>query len=288
MPHKFRRASWAAACLSVLLAGCYDFTRVVIPSDREEDPFEYFHKVDIQKVINNPIVFKNQDIRFELVYNSYGGDDIWLPFYTPFTPENFIPFSGWSLSAPIWESDVYSEPLRTLFIRRNKRGLDIWNWPGGERFSIIEVSGKVESTYHGIPWIKVSDITRVSDPVFTEQSLGALIRAMDLTAEGSPTAIDAIERVLKMPLSVAARREAHITIGTLYMKENNGPAAARHYESALNLVVDDRERVSIKTSLDRAQKLAKRQGITEDLTDPEPEPEPDPEPEPEPPPDENP
>lgn len=282
MPHKFRRAAWAAACLSVLLTGCYDLNRVIIPSDREHDPFEYFHKVDIQKVINKPIVFKNQAIQFELVYNSYGGDDIWLPFYTPFTPENFIPFSGWSPSAPIWESGVYSEPLRTLFIRRNERGLDIWNWPGGERFSIIEVSGIVKSTYDGIPWIQVSSITRVSDPVFTEQSLGALIRAMDLTAEGSPTAIDAIERVLKMPLSVAGMREAHMTVGSLYMKDNNGPAAVRHYESALTLVVDDRERASIKTSLDRAQRLAKRQGITEDLTDPEPEPEP------EPPPDENP
>lgn len=265
----------AAALMALALAGCYDANRVFKPGDIKHDPFEMFHDVNIEEVIQNPDAFKNQAICFELMYNGYGDENIWLPFYTKFTPEQFIPFSGWSPRARIWQPQAYAAPIRTLFVQRSEPSIDVWNWPNKRRFAIITVKGTVEVTYEKLPWIHVSDISACDEPQFTAESLGAMIRAMDVAAEGGPGAIRHLEDLLAMRLSPTARLDVHLTLGALYMKENDGKSAVQAYTYAQSLAKDDvGTRESIRVSLTEARQLAERQAAVEQLKEPPPAPAP--------------
>lgn len=263
------RAALAVALLLPATA-CYDANRIADMGDMRHDPFEMFKDVDIQDVIDRPEVFKNQAIRFELVYNGYGDDDIWMPFYTPFTPDHFIPFSGWSPRAAIWNADVYAKPIRTLFIERQSHEFDVFNWPAREKFAVIEVEGTVKSTFDGIAWIHVTDINAVDEAQFTGESLGGLIRAEELAAAGSPAAASEYERILSLRLSQAARLHVHMTLGALYMAENDGHMAAQHYEMAWQMSDSDLQRESIRVSLQAARAMAERQSNVRELREPPP------------------
>lgn len=265
------------AALALLPAACYDANRIADMGDMRHDPFEMFKDVEIEEVLQNPEVFKGQAIRFELMYNSYGDDNIWLPFYTPFTPDHFLPFSGWSPRAEIWNADVYARPMRTLFIEKHSHELDVYNWPARQKFAVIEIEGTVKSVFEKIPWIHVTDISAVDDAQFSTESLGAMIRALELKAEGSPAAASELERVLAMNLSEAARLHIHMTLGALYMGENDGQTAAQHYEAAWQLSGSDPQRESIRVSLQAARAQAERQSNVRELREPPPVVEPAPE-----------
>lgn len=254
-----------AAVLALPLAACYDANRIADTGDMRHDPFEMHKDVQIEEVLEHPEVFKNQPIRFELMYNDYGDDDIWLPFYTPFTPDHFVPFSGWSPRAAVWMPDVYQRPMRTLFIERRSHEFDVHNWPAREKFAVIEIEGTVLSVFDGIPWIHVTDISAVDEAQFTSESLGGLIRALELTAAGSPAAASELERVLNTPLSEAARLHIHMTLGSLYMNENDGHMAAQHYEMAWQLSESELQRESIRVSLQAARAQGERQSAAGEL-----------------------
>jgi hypothetical protein len=283
--HPLRQRRIAAALAGLLagvLAGCegtiYDAHRVGVPSDQSEDPFEYHKTTQIERVVRNPDAFKNQPIEFELIYNDYGIDSIWVPFRTKFTPEHFMSFSGWSPRAPIWDVDVYAAPVRTLYLRRDQKGLDVLDWPATKRFVLLHVEGIVQSTFDGIPWIEVTRVATRAGPQFTGESLGALMRALDLSAEGSPAAVEALERVLTMPLSRAAKLHVRLVLGATYAGAADAKNAVLHYDAALKLCEDDLQKESVRSSLEAARKLLERQNAAQQLKEATPEPAPAPNP----------
>lgn len=262
-----------AVAAFVGLAGCYDANRVFTRTDMRHDPFEFHHEpVSVAEVVANPEAFNTQPIEFELMYNGYDDERIFMPMFTPFTAERYMPVSGWDPKAAIWTEEGYSNPLRTIFIERTDQGLDIEGWPERDRFSIIRVYGVVKTTFAGKPWIEVTELDTIDEPQFSGESLGALTRAMELQATGSPAARAALERVLSMPLSQEARRQVHLTLGAICMSTNDGNGAVTHLDMAMTMTANEREREAIRSSLERAQQLRDRQTVATDLKEPPPEP----------------
>lgn len=262
-----------AMLIAAAAAGCYDANRVFGRTDMKHDPFDFHHEVvSLADVQANPDAFMNQPIEFDLMYFGYDDERIWAPMYTPFTADRFMPFSGWDPRAPIWSEEVYTNPMRTLFLERTEHDLDVEGWPSRDRFAILRIYGVVKSVFAGKPWIQVTEIDTIDEPQFSVESLGALSRAMDLQATGSPAARAALERVLTMPLSAEARRQVHLTLGAICLAGNDGNGAVMHLETAETMTANERERNAIRASLERARQLRDRQNVAEELKEPPPEP----------------
>ncbi|MCE9583451.1 MAG: hypothetical protein K8T20_13275, partial [Planctomycetes bacterium] len=157
------------ARLAVLTAAALAFA---LPARAEKGDFAH---VSLREIRNNPEGFRNQRVAFKCRLNKT--EDLYAPFHTAFTSEQYLQISGWGPETKIFISKERQDVFTNLFIRRNR------DWAAEflatPRYSWLMVWGEVKSVFAGQPWIEVVDYELESDQHYTDATLGAAIRAFE-------------------------------------------------------------------------------------------------------------
>ncbi len=131
--------------------------------------------VPLELILKNPTSFRGMDVSFVVQFHQLGNID--NPYFTPFEKENYINFSVWSDSAPLWSKKAYGADYPYMFIDRiTKESHTILTARPYDRFLI---TGRVESIFRGKPWIEVVGMTRLEGKL-DEPSLIRMVKAYRL------------------------------------------------------------------------------------------------------------
>lgn len=175
--------------------------------DYKIDPSKKFKAVTLRDVVSKPVEYKGLDILFSAVFHKY--EDVFVPFYTQFAPEEYISFSIWIPEAKVW--DIAERKKDIPFIYVKKPNPYITDFLNIKEYTPIEICGIVQSDFNGYPWIEASYIKTLGNPLYTKETLYHMITGFDETIQEKDTS--AIEH-LKTALSLNPPPEAETAIRT--------------------------------------------------------------------------
>jgi len=117
----------------------------------------------LTQVREEPEAFKNVKIRFTVQFCSLG--NLSNPFFTQFTPTEYVNFHAWADEQPIWQKSSYEDVFGMLFYGKNND--DLGELCSTSIYQRLEVSGVVRNTFQNIPWIEVTSFRTIDGSVDT-------------------------------------------------------------------------------------------------------------------------
>ncbi len=308
MARILRGASWlvtVAALAGCASGGAVDFA--MGHRDYSVDPSARYQRFDFGRLVQTPQ--QGLECAFTAMFDRHD-EKIWQPFYTSFSPEDFVSFSAWPPNARVWEIKGRQSSVPTLFFRKTGPHLD--QLMHVQRYQLVELRGVVRSTFEGRPWIEVYYVLPITGgPIYSDRAVRHLFAGMT-DAEANPaSAIKNIDMAIATgELPDPALAGAYAKLGDIYSKRaEKNPAewerARDNYEQALEYgpmdkaaregydhasmqaelyqrKLEEQEAARAAAEAARAEREAGREAEATPEPTPEPSPEPTPEPEPEP------
>ncbi len=117
----------------------------------------------LTQVREEPEAFKNVKIRFTVQFCSLG--NLSNPFFTQFTPTEYVNFHAWADEQPIWQKTAYEDVFGMLFYSKNND--DLGELCSTKIYQRLELSGVVRNTFQGTPWIEVTGYEALDGSVDT-------------------------------------------------------------------------------------------------------------------------
>ncbi len=144
------------------LAAASDGEGILAPFARElglaKDPTAS-HETTLGNLRTNPDAYRNVRVTLTLQMNERTG--FWNPFFTRFTPDNYVNFSAWGDEQRLWVAAEYGNEFPLLFVeRRSETARTILAAEPFERFRVTAV---VRDTFRGMPWIEVTKVKSLSE-----------------------------------------------------------------------------------------------------------------------------
>ena len=110
-----------------------------------------------------PEAYRNVKIEFTIQFASLG--KLTNPFFTRFTPTDFVNFYGWADEQEIWQQPAYNDLFGMLFYNKlNPQLEEVYQLRTYDR---IKVTGIVRSVFQDSPWIEVLEFTRLGGKLDT-------------------------------------------------------------------------------------------------------------------------
>ncbi len=131
--------------------------------------------VTLEQILANPQAFRGLDVSFVVQFHQLGQID--NPYYTRFEKEQYVNFSVWSDTAPLWDRKAFRQDFPYLFIDRIAgESQTILKARAYDRFLI---TGRVESIFRGKPWIEVVGL-KALEKKLTEPTLIKMVKGYKL------------------------------------------------------------------------------------------------------------
>ncbi|MFT7618562.1 MAG: hypothetical protein ACI97A_002206 [Planctomycetota bacterium] len=197
--------------------------------------------VTLEQVIAHPEAYKGMDISFVVQFHQLGQID--NPYYTRFEKGQYLNFSVWSDTAPLWDKKAYSADFPYLFIDRIATECQtILTSSAYDRFLI---TGRVASVFRGKPWIEVVGL-KALEKNLTEPTLIKMVKAYKLKkAKRYDAAATEFNQATneKLPTNVQTilNREA----GVCFAAANRYKDALVPLERAVSLVPGDKNLIKV-------------------------------------------
>lgn len=244
--------------------------------DFKTDPSKVYAPTTLEKIVANPGEFKNADVEFLALFNRTN-EELFAEFYAPFNDQLHLSFSVWPPDARVYQLSGRKRLVPTLFILKSNP--DLIRLTQMPRYTLVKIQGAVRSSFNNLPWIEVYHIgpapktdlpthLPLKQPVYTEESLRALVQGLDACAAGqNGTALKKLEEALTLGLGPEGQFDAHLHMGSIYEKEQNWHKAAWHYYHALEVNPNDE---GLREAYLRCRKLAEASGKAAEIEHREP------------------
>lgn len=159
-----------AVCAFLLLAG------IVLPLASAGDEYT---EVNLADVISNPTAYKYVNVKFTCIFKNMEIVDV--PFYTPFSKDEYISFSVWNSGTNLWVKEVYADNFPFIFVRKDSDSLSAIIQ--AKKYTNMEICGIVRNAFNDVPWIEVMSVKKSGKRRFNDDSLRHMILGYDYKAE---------------------------------------------------------------------------------------------------------
>jgi len=188
-------------------------------------------QVDLEDLIKNPRAWKGKEVTFDCVFHQVS--EFYNPYYTRFTSSQYVNFSVWSARQQIWKQEEFVNSHKFCFLEKDNKAFPVV----GEvrKFSKLRITGYVQSSFKGIPWIEVRFV-EVLDNSLSRDSLRQIIladRAVD--AENYDTALKHYASALSMELPTEVVASVERKQGQVYEDLGQDTLARASYHRSLEL-----------------------------------------------------
>ncbi len=117
------------------------------------------HETTLATLRGNPDAYRNVRVILTLQMNER--TNFWNPFFTRFTPDNYVNFSAWGDEQRLWVAAEYGNEFPLFFVdRRSEPARKIL---AAEPFQRFRVTAIVRDTFRGMPWIEVTKVKSLSE-----------------------------------------------------------------------------------------------------------------------------
>jgi hypothetical protein len=225
---------------------------VALPA--QESDFGTCVPTTLSEVRAEPEAFRGVRLQFTIQFGSLGR--ISNPFFTKFTPTDFVNFYAWADEQQIWQQATYKDLFGMLFY--SKLGEKLEQLYEVRLYERLLVTGIVRNTFQNQPWIEVLDFERVPGQV-DAAVLSHLYRGEKMMAERKwQRAIGELSMVSGEGVPQHALRAMHKNLGVCYLRIGEAKQAEAHLVAASALVPEtdfELERLLASVSADPGAEL---------------------------------
>lgn len=221
------------------------------PFTRGEDRRTEFKDVTLSQLQAAPKLFIGMTVKLHVRFNQH--ESTFAPYYTPFVPEEYFPFSAWEVTRKLWDADDRSKDFPFLYISKFSKELN--KVVQASRYENLMLEAKVINDFNGIPWIEVLHVHHETGPQWNNDMLHHMILGTESAGEGhyevaAAHLTAALE--MKLPRDGEASAEKELGRALFFLRDYEG--AIRHLERAQNLSDNDAEiAVLLQAARDQAR-----------------------------------
>src|SRR5262249_15318981 len=118
---------------------------------------------NLTAVRSDPDAFRN--VKVEFVVQSASLGSLSNPFFTRFTPADYMNLYAWADEQPIWQQTQFDNPFGMLFY--SKQGNKLAEVFALKPYQRLKMVGVIRNTFQNAPWIEVDDFTPLPGTVDT-------------------------------------------------------------------------------------------------------------------------
>ena len=178
-----------------------------------------------------PESYKGVWVSFQVQFSSVGR--LQNPFFTRFVASDYANFHAWADEQPIWRQEAFDDLFGLLFVsKENEQMQDMVRL---DRYDRIKVTGVVQNTFQGMPWIEVKSFKRVSGKV-DSATLSHLYRGEQHMANRAwNLAISELSMAPVDGVPTHVKAAVHKDLGFCFLRLGEPGTATTHLEMAASL-----------------------------------------------------
>lgn len=191
--------------------------------------------VDLQKVMSSPEAYKGKEITFDCVFHEVS--KFFNPYYTRFTPAEYVNFSAWPASSKLWREADYMGSHPFLFVERGNGDLN--KILATKKYARLRLTGYVQNTFKNQAWIEVRFVEVLSGGL-TSSSLREIVLGDEAAEKGRyDDALAHFESALGQPLSSDVVADLELKRGKSYLALGQREAASAALARGLSVDPDN-------------------------------------------------
>ena len=189
----------------------------------------------LTEVRTEPEAFKNVKIRFTVQFCSLG--NLSNPFFTQFTPTEYVNFHAWADEQPIWQKTAYEDVFGMLFY--SKSNDDLGELCSTKIYQRLELTGVVRNTFHGTPWIEVTSYTSLDGSVDTATLTNLYRGELHMQNRRWQRAVSEFSLANTEDAPTSVQFAVQKNLGTCYLRMGEADAARTHLSAASEIDSSD-------------------------------------------------
>jgi hypothetical protein len=150
---------------------------------QDYDALREYHHVELNELNREPHTYKNTEVKFKIYFHKI--DDMWSPFFAPFSEGEYINFAGWSAKKHLWKKEQMVQDFPFLYVRNEAGAVD--ELLSADKYDLLQVKGTVKSAFKSYPWIEVRHIDVIRSDAYTEKQLRYLMLGGEAHQNDQPT-----------------------------------------------------------------------------------------------------
>jgi tetratricopeptide (TPR) repeat protein len=159
----------------------------------------YKKPVSIEVLKKNPRAFLNLPVTIRVRFHRIE-EGLFVPEFTPFSPEQYLNFSAWDSTARLWDEQKVVTDFPMMFVQKNSEAAQ--DLVRLNKFDVIEIFGAVTSLFVDKPWFEVKRIWLEKKSELTSTLFSHIRLAEDMFSKGMyDLAVGEFDRILLYELS---------------------------------------------------------------------------------------
>ncbi|MHC4597606.1 MAG: tetratricopeptide repeat protein [Planctomycetota bacterium] len=159
----------------------------------------YKKPISIEGLKKNPRAFLNLPVTLRVRFHRIE-EGLFVPEFTPFSPEQYLNFSAWDSAARLWDEKKVVTDFPMMFVQKNTEAAQ--DLVRLNKFDVIEVFGAVTSLFEDKPWFEVKRIWLEKKSELTSTLFSHIRLAEDMFSKGMfELAVGEFDRILLYELS---------------------------------------------------------------------------------------
>ncbi len=196
------------------------------------EDFDKYACVTLRELQRVPTNYKATRVRFIVRYHRT--ENLWAPFYTPFTPEDHLAFSGWAPEKKLWNKEDHLSDFPFLYI--DKECPDLNSIIQAPPYQVLELYSIVRNDFNNIPWIEVMHVVPCKEPLIHDELLHHMIKGLDAVKGGRmEEGLGHLHEALHHDPPLDAAVDIHIAMAKAYLAQKDWHEASCHANNALEL-----------------------------------------------------
>lgn len=142
---------------------------------------------DLSQMLRAPLAYNRQRVAFQCRFAATGS--LYRDSSDFFTPQTHDNFAIWPAEAHLWDRNSRRNILPSLYLPKTSTLLCsvLRKLP---RYTKIEITGTIVTTYANLPWIEVENIRLLPDEGLSEEMLVEIARGLELLQSDNPAAAE--------------------------------------------------------------------------------------------------
>jgi len=155
--------------------------------------------ISLAELQGNPRAYLNLPIKLRVRFHRVE-KGLFVPEFTPFTPEYHINFSAWDANSQLWDEETMKVDYPLLFVEKDE--MTAQDLIRLNKFDIIEIYGEVVSLFKNKPWFQVTRIWLEKKSPLTNTLFSHIRLAEDMFEKGLfDLCVGELDRILNYELS---------------------------------------------------------------------------------------
>ena len=176
--------------------------------------------------------YRNVRVEFTIVFASLG--KMSNPFFTRFTPAEYVNLYGWADEQAIWQRESYDDLFGNLFY--SKEGSALGSLYELKMYQRLRVQGIVRNTFQNMPWIEITDFEELGGQV-DAAVLAHMHRGEKLMSERQwQRAVAELSRAPASGVPDHVQSAAYRNLGICYLRMGEADQALSSLQQAAALV----------------------------------------------------